>query len=293
MKKIAAGVCLFLVVLVSGVVFYSLWDNPEVNAVTEYEDQEVERIEIEVTSMDVDIQTASVPRVEMRAEGKTDQPLFTYHYSEGAMHIEEVERKGIRLLPFSPFKDASLSIVLPEKKYEDLTMQASSGDIRIEGMAAASLDIKTSSGSVDMVNNEIQKTLAIETSSGDITGEAVTAGVRTYITKSGSVTEEGADGGETMVTTASGDLSLTGMQAHTGLEVETNSGDVQVNFASSSLEDGTVSFMSRSGEAVVNWDGLLYEEKKEHAFKAVLGNGDEGNVIRIETQSGDLHLNKR
>lgn len=293
MKKIWIGICLFLFVLLSGVTLYSLWGSQEVNAVTEYEKQEVERIEIEVASMDVDIQTASVSHVEMSAEGKTNQPLFTYHYSQGKLHIEEVERKGVRLLPFSPFKDASLHIVLPEKKYEALTMQASSGDIRIEEMTTASLNIKTSSGSVDMVNNEIEKTLAIETSSGDIAGEAVTAGARTYQTKSGSITEEDAEGEKTRVNTASGDLSLTGMQTLTGLDVETTSGDVHVSYESAAPQDGTVLFTSRSGEAIVNWEDLLYEKKEEHSFRAVLGKGSEENIIQIATQSGDLHLNNR
>ncbi|MBN8237163.1 DUF4097 family beta strand repeat protein [Halobacillus kuroshimensis] len=293
MKKIWTGICLVLLVLLSGVVLYSLWGSQEVKAVTEYEKQEVERIEIEVASMDVDIQTASVSDIEMSAEGKTDQPLFTYHYSEGTLHLEEEERKGIRLLPFSPFKDASLSIVLPKKKYEGLTMQASSGDIRIEGLTAETIHIEASSGSVDMVDTEIQKTLAVETSSGDVTGEAVTAGARTYKTKSGSIREEDADGGKTTVDTTSGDLSLSGMQVLNGLEVETNSGDVHVSYALAAPQDGKVLFTSRSGDAVVNWEDLLYETKKEHSFEAVLGDGTEENIIRIATQSGDLHLENR
>ncbi|MBO4653266.1 MAG: DUF4097 family beta strand repeat protein [Lachnospiraceae bacterium] len=124
--------------------------------------------------------------------------------------------------------DPEISIYLPEKTYKLLLADVSSGNIKVmKGISLTDIDITTDSGDVTCLS-PAEKTLRINTSSGNVVLDEVSAAEISINTKSGDVNFLKCHaGGSITVNTSSGDVEGELLGPYI-FNVKTDSGDVSV-----------------------------------------------------------------
>lgn len=100
-----------------------------------------------------------------------------------------------------------IMVYLPETEYSSVAITSSTGDISLENLCAGSLDITVSTGDVDLKNIECNSVLS-SGSTGDIHLKNVIAKEKFSIKRStGDVKFNGCDAGEITIETDTGDVT--------------------------------------------------------------------------------------
>ena len=182
-----------------------------------------------------------------------------------------------------------LRLALPES-VDEIAIELSSGDVRIETLALSVLSLHSTSGDVDLDTVAVEE-LTHRSTSGDLQGDNIRFSTLRSDTTSGDVKLDGSVL-RCAIHTVSGDMDLSGdfptcelssVSGDVELEgtpvywrVKTVSGEVDLSLPNG---DTTLYFRSRSGEAGGVWrSGVRMVEDPEEA------------AIVVETVSGDLSL---
>ena len=123
----------------------------------------------------------------------------------------------------------SITIYLPDKSYDNLDAQNTSGDINIgESLKFKNAYIKTQSGRASFYA-DVETELSIDTSSGNasVNVPQSTADMRISVS-SGRVSITGTDCKSLSVSTMSGDVGISGTTAAELAEIKTHSGSVKI-----------------------------------------------------------------
>ncbi|MBD5550343.1 MAG: DUF4097 domain-containing protein [Lachnospiraceae bacterium] len=160
-----------------------------------------------------------------------------------------------------------------------------SGDITvqyIDGNAA----VESSSGNAKILEGSGER--SISTSSGDITIDGAD-GLWQIHTTSGEVCVKGQNDSGSIETT-SGDVSLEIVELNGTLDINTNSGSVNMKF----LQDSAFDFSAdtTSGNIDTFFDDDLKFSKKGNSAQGTYGQNSQGNSIRIGTTSGDVRIKR-
>lgn len=240
----------------------------------------VRRIEISGGALDVNIEPS-------------EDGLLSYAYPANASPALNLQRRGDTLV-FSSAEtlrtlQERLRLALPES-VDEIAIELSSGDVRIETLALSVLSLHSTSGDVDLDTVAVEE-LTHRSTSGDLQGDNIRIGTLRSDTTSGDVKLDGSVL-RCAIHTVSGDMDLSGdfptcelssVSGDVELEgtpvywrVKTVSGEVDLSLPNG---DTTLYFHSRSGEAGGVWrSGVRMVEDPEEA------------AIVVETVSGDLSL---
>lgn len=222
-------------------------------------------------------------------------------------------------------RNTVIDVYLPASYAGDLDLDASSGNIRVEGYSLDELTCETSSGYVSMHHIDADR-IDARTSSGDIKAEGLSGGTFSAKATSGSITGGDIAVGKIDLDTSSGDMRLNGVagdivaNATSGrveieeiagagtVNAETSSGDIQMSFAAMgpylkcNTTSGSVKLWFPSDAAFgLDFDtssGSFHSDfpvtMKKTERNSVEGYVEsEDNEVRIDTSSGDCRINIR
>ncbi|MEI7025903.1 DUF4097 family beta strand repeat-containing protein [Paenibacillus sp. y28] len=248
---------------------------------------DVRQIRILMTGENIRVVKGQGDHMKLRMEGRAskhflDDALLQTRREGDTLVVAGTEKKfgiGFR------FISLTLTVELPAKQWDALTVNTDSGDIELTDIEAGAL--------------------TVQSDSGDALIAGVKAGQLQVKTDSGDIRLDGVDG-NTVMETDSGDVEVTAKDLLYDTTVKTDSGDVKVSLADkpSSLQ---LQFRTDSGDREVEW-----LEKRERPTEPTDGSGSRsslesslpplpplGEVILfgsghhklwVETDSGDFEL---
>ncbi|SOC08427.1 putative adhesin [Ureibacillus xyleni] len=179
--KILGSIVLFLaIIVISGVgfIYFSEGATAFSTKLTEIQDnyvteKEVNSIVIKSSSTDIEILPHSHSNISVEFEGTVSEKLkdaFELKISEknGNLQVEVERKKQSSFTVFAINKGTLLTIRVPEKAFEDINVESTSGDIHLSDLSATNIALKATSGDIIGKNLIGEKALKFETTSGDI-----------------------------------------------------------------------------------------------------------------------------
>lgn len=183
----------------------------------------------------------------------------------------------------------NVTVYLADEMWESLSVKTLSGEIEVEDMRARAALLSTKSGDVEARHLTVEGRLELESMSGDIDMDDVTAGELDAHSMSGDVDADGINVGAAELSSKSGDIDMESVLAQGTLRAESTSGDVSLH----RCDGRDVLLRSTSGDI----DGTLLTPKEEFRGRSVSGdvslpkNVQEGvGVCEASTTSGDVSL---
>lgn len=316
MKKLASGLLLLLVIGMVGTIVslkanggfsfdtYNVSDKKTVNG------ENIEEVEIDSSSSDVKVVPTDEKEISIELSGKVSKKL------KRKLQLDVVERgnklevalKGENQLKFNIgvlIVDTNINVYLPEKVYQSIKVETSSGSNEIDSLKAKELSLRTSSGDLLARDSAAEDTFIIQSSSGEVDLKNNKANIFDVKVSSGSLYAVDLDGKESTFHSSSGEISLKNVigeivaEASSGeiiidneettgnMYTETSSGDVSVAFDKKPTSLA-IDFKGNSGEGNVEIKGLKYDEKSEDNIIGQIGSGQ--YKLKVRTSSGDFEL---
>jgi lia operon protein LiaG len=277
MKKV---VYLMLVLFITGVVgtlvtvsasggfsldTYNVHDKTVVNNV------DITKIEIDLSSSDVTFNSTDSDDITVEMNGKISKNLkkklkLDVKEKGETLKIGLTGEDQIKFNIGVLIVDTNVEVFLPQKVYESIQIDTSSGDILIQDLKAKETLFETSSGDI-IARNLYTEVNRFHSSSGDMELSNVTGDIRAE--------------------SSSGDMIIDFVHANGNIDAKTSSGDVSVTYQNEP-NSIAIDFQGSSGEGDVSLDGVSFEEKSEHAIKGIIGSGH--FKLKVETASGDFSL---
>ncbi|MBM7619733.1 lia operon protein LiaG [Bacillus tianshenii] len=267
----------------------------------------IKKVEVDVSSIDVKVVSTTGEEIKVDLAGEVSERYkddFKLIVKENGDTLKvEIEEPNFRFGTI--MINLQMIIELPEKEYESIRLNASSGDFDIKGIRAMEMITEVSSGDIraedvtvasvfeldassgDMrLNNVKAEKFAVSASSGDIRLDGVEGEV-SVDTSSGDITVYDAAGNLTLEA-SSGDITIDNNKVQGNIQAEATSGDVKVSFrdAPTSL---SLDFRASSGDGSVNLEEMLFDEKTEDEILGKIGDGK--YLLKVRTTSGDFSLN--
>ena len=177
-----------------------------------------------------------------------------------------------------------LTLQLPERLLESLTVDTVSARADLEDLAVKDLDVDSVSGAVRLRDCQVSDRARVDTTSGAVKAE-LTAALREWKadTVSGSVELTVPAVGDFDVNTTSGSVNLTAEKAPKDLDVDTVSGSVTLCLPADA--DFTLDFDTVSGS--FSSELACKTESSRRIFGSGLGE------YSIDTTSGSVHIEKK
>lgn len=270
----------------------------------------IEQIEIQHASSDVHVTSTAGKEITVEMKGKVSRKLQDQFKLKIAENGDKVIIAVIQNNDWMPniginMVDVNLEVALPEKVYRALDVNLVSGDIMMENVKAKEISLSTSSGDINAKESLAEKKFVIHSISGDIMlQDSKTKDLQVDVTSGDSyirnaeakmVTLSSISGdvlidrvkGDTEVGNISGDIQIRRDELDGNIKVDSTSGDVDIQL-SKDPQSLALNYNGVSGDANVQVNGMLFEEKSEHSIKGKIGNGD--YVIDVSTASGDFTL---
>lgn len=268
--------------------------------ITKTIDEDFNNLEVDVASAEVYIQKSTDGTCRIEYMDDPDHEQYEILVKDGRLIFKNIQTswdwdsaKDILDHVFDQvgsgfnMEEKKVTIFLPEKAYQTLSIASASGDVRIqEALTFTNAAVATASGEVSIGNMQGLDTLAVATASGSVILSNMTIAQNTSInTASGDVHLDEINIGEEMeITTTSGQVTLKRVICAEG-EIHTASGDVKLE----NLETDSMSIETASGDVT----GMISEEYNVSAHSASgdirVPSGSKGEW-KIGTASGDILL---
>jgi DUF4097 and DUF4098 domain-containing protein YvlB len=222
------------------------------------------------------------PGIEASADVKLLVPAGTtliVHWGHGSASVARVDA--------AVTVDGASMPVRAEDLHGPFHADIGSGSVDVLG-SDAELNIDTGSGRVHLRDVRTRENILVDTGSGEVSGENLSAASVAIDTGSGSITLEKVEAKSVTLDTGSGEIDLDLTTDVSTLVVESGSGDVTVSFppgvgAQLSVETGSGGIRSE-----------LALETQVRKHDALIGRiGDGRGTIEIETGSGTVTLRER
>ena len=264
------------------------------------------RLVLETRSADVTI-----------SQGRAADISVTMSAPRSASRLLDVSRQGNsleistrrRVWPFSlqPFGRIAIEVTLPARFTPALELDASSGNIVMNGLQLSNLDVTVTSGSVEIVDTDITADARLHSRSGLLRISDSSVGSQlNATTRSGALTITGTDAAGYVLNARSGDITAAGLPG-TALTAAVRSG--RLSLGADSLQDDW-QLSARSGSINVSFGRLPRDVKFDYRGRSgswsvaehyglnvsagegnqvVAGNGN-GPRLSVETRSGSFRL---
>ena len=222
------------------------------------------------------------PGIEASADVKLLVPAGTnliVHWGHGSASVARVDANVT--------VDGASMPIQAEDLHGPFHADIGSGSVDVLG-SDAEINIDTGSGRVHLRDVRTRENILVDTGSGEVSGENLSAASVAIDTGSGSITLEKVEAKSVTLDTGSGEIDLDLTTDVSTLVVESGSGDVTVSFppgvgAQLSVETGSGGIRSE-----------LALETQVRKHDALIGRiGDGRGTIEIETGSGTVTLRER
>ena len=213
--------------------------------------------------------------------------VLTVLLGRAALERNGVE-KGFFGLHFGFSDGDSVTVHLADRVWESVSVKTLSGEIEAEDLRARAVALSSKSGDVTARHLTAEGQLSLESMSGDIDADDVTAGELLARSMSGDVEADAARVGAASFSARSGDIDLSDVRAQEALRAESVSGDVSLH----RCDGQNVQLRSVSGDI----DGTLLTPKAEFRGRSVSGDvrlprsGQGSGCCAAESVSGDVSI---
>ncbi|WP_214481782.1 DUF4097 family beta strand repeat-containing protein [Bacillus sp. SM2101] len=295
MKKLLLGLLVvFLIGVVGSVVSINATGGLSINTVTLHDkkvvqNEEIKKIDIDFASTDIEVLPSDDDRFTIEVNGKVSEKLKEKYQLEveetGDLLKVQFKKPDTYFHIGISIVDTTVSVFLPTKLYESVTLHTASGDIEAEQIKATEFNISAASGDIETKGIEADR-IFVTTASGDITVDDQQAVHSSFKASSGDMILTNVIG-DVKANNASGDISIFNEESFGNITADAASGDVDIEFIKppSSLY---INFRSSSGDGVVELDGVNYDEKSDGRIIGTIGSGDHELIVDIS--SGDFTL---
>ncbi|MHC0039141.1 DUF4097 family beta strand repeat-containing protein [Pseudoneobacillus sp. C159] len=232
---------------------------------------DISRIEVDLSGSDVALHPTNGDEITVELNGKISKK----HKKKVRLDVEEsgntlkVGIKGLDQIFLNVgvlILDTNVEVFLPQKIYDSIKINTSSGDITVQEFKAKEFILEASSG--DMLIRDLHSDQhRFQTSSGEMELSNVS--------------------GDIEAKSSSGDIIIKYENTSGNLNAKTSSGDISIEFHEQP-DSLAIDFKGSSGEGQISLNGVNYQEKSEHLIRGVIGSGD--FKIKAETSSGDFSL---
>jgi lia operon protein LiaG len=204
--------------------------------------------------------------------------------------------------------DVKLRIELPERQWENvsvdvgsgnvalsdvhartLALDAGSGNIEAERVEGTSVSLHSGSGDQRLSNVKATDEIQLDMGSGNATVDTFEAASLTFEASSGNV--KLLDGSAKITgNVGSGNIRYETARLTQDVRLKTGSGNVGIELDEepSSLK---VEFRTGSGDSDIDWDGIKYDIKEEGDVSGQFGDG--AVLLEVTTGSGNIDLERR
>lgn len=289
-------------------------DNTAMIFEKEYNPEELNNINVDVSSSNVKIEKADIDKIKITAYGEKEDKIKEV-MNENELSITK-ENTKIFIFTMLYWCREEIVIQVPNNCDEEFNIKTSSGDIIVPDLEGDNIELKTASGKIQCgnINNG-----NIETSSGDIligNGNEVTLKVSSGNIKAGDFNKLSAEASsgdieigtiseDAKVKTASGKITLNGANK---LKAEAISGDIKINSIENNCKISSTSgniivdraninensfIKTNSGNVVINNKNDIYVETETTSGDADVQNNNRMSeiVLDITTTSGNIKVN--
>ena len=194
MKKIIIGlIAVFAVGVIGAVISAAASDftKEEVKAAETYDPADIKKIEVTTSSMHAEVKSGQTDDIQVAAEGQVSdksKKLFDVSQDGNSLTINQIARENIiSFIPWGSEKDMKITITIPEKKYDEITVTTTSGDILIENTQTDQSAADSTSGNILLKQTRIENELTLKTTSGEIQTDQNSFGQGEVKTTSGSI----------------------------------------------------------------------------------------------------------
>lgn len=148
---------------------------------------------------------------EWRVECIDQEKLYhTIELADGTLTVKEVDKRAwydhIGIL--SSLRNVGVTVYLPQKTYESLTLHSTSGGIRVErGLTFSNAELKNASGSIKFASS-VTGSLDVKNTSGSVFVDGEVEGDLTVKNTSGSIHVIGGVGGALEIACSSGRIEI-------------------------------------------------------------------------------------
>lgn len=287
-------------------------DNTEKIFEKEYEPEELDRINVDVSSSNVLIEREDVDKIKVTAYGEKDEKI-----NETINNNElSITKSKTKVFIFAMFYwcDEKIIIQVPNECDEEFNIHTSSGDIAAPNLENNVINLESSSGKIECgnINNGNFKS-----SSGDITvgsGNEITLQTSSGSIKAGDFNKLSAEAssgdievgkiGESSIKTSSGKILL---ESAKRLQAEASSGEIDINTieeycnlvtSSGSIEIDSLNITensninAKSGDVDIRSKNDIYIETETGSGDADVTNNNRMSeiVLKITTTSGSIKV---
>lgn len=250
----------------------------------------LQNITIDTSSTNINVVKGSSDQVTARLHGNASSKkaediklLFDQQADTLNIGVDVPDRYTIGL----DITNVDLTVEIPEKQWNTLKMETSSGDVKASNVRAQSFMASTSSGNI-AVNDVESSAINVEASSGEIKASGFKSSEAVFNAGSGNIALSGGNAaikGET----SSGDIQVDSSQLLYNTELKSGSGEVKVYLANEPASL-SVDYRGGSGQGAIHWNGFKYTERDEdnRILQGSFGNG--GVLLKVRTDSGNFTL---
>nr|WP_232243300.1 DUF4097 family beta strand repeat-containing protein [Paenibacillus sp. GSMTC-2017] len=273
-----------------------------------YDLDDIKHLSVEDSSINITVLQGNSSQAVVRMEGSVSKNLFDDYKLEGqrdgdTLHIRTKSGDGWNWFTWSTVK---LTIELPPKQWEEVTINSSSGNITVDQLLSAKLSLKTSSGNIKAEKIDghdlslrtssgniklLQATgdeLELKSSSGNITIEEYKATQLDLHSVSGNIKAiEGTS--EIVAQSTSGNITIESDDLLYDADLKSTSGNVSVALRNDPTSLA-IDFNAGSGIGKIKKDAFVYEDndKDRDDFRGAFGTGD--TKLKVRTSSGNFTL---
>ena len=253
-------------------------DNTEKIFEKEYEPEELDKINVDVSSSNVIIEKADVDKIKVTAYGEKDEKI-----NETINNNElSITKSKTKVFIFAMFYwcDEKIIIQVPNDCEQEFNIHTSSGDIAAPNLENNVINLESSSGKIECgnINNGNFKS-----SSGDITvgsGNEITIQTSSGSIKAGNFNKLSAEA-------SSGEIDINTIEEYCNLT--TNSGSIEID-SLNITENSNIN--AKSGDVDIRSKNDIYIETETGSGDADVTNNNRMSeiVLKITTTSGSIKV---
>lgn len=249
-----------------------------------------ENIEIQTDWQDIRLLPSETPECKVVYAGN-ETLTYTVKVESGTLKINtEEHREWYQYLSNFNFGDyTDVTLYLPEKDYQSLSISTSSGNVIVpESFSFASASLKANSGNLSLLA-AVSGDLNAESSSGEIKVEGGASGNIHVQTGSGNLLLKQCSPESMQAVSSSGNVSATDIVAKQGIVIKTGSGEV--NLSSSDASELTITTSSGSVRGSLR-SGKRFIVNTSSGDVSVPDDPSASQQCRITTGSGDVSFSE-
>lgn len=263
-------------------------DTKEINESKTFKPEEVSKIEVDLTSTDLNIIPTTKEEITVHFYGevstnmKKSSPELVAYKTDNKLCVETLWSKNIIAIGIN-LSRTTMDIYIPETILEELKINAVSGDVTLEGITVLEFYLETVSGDIKVQELAAEK-IRIDSVSGSIAIKDYAGNINAGST-SGDISLIGGENNNDLdASTISGDISIE-QDVMSDMNIASISGDVKIKLPKDS--QFYLDFSTVSGNIKHDFDMKISSSGRRSLGGTV---GDGGSRIMINTTSGDAAI---